>query len=388
MKNRKQSFFLREEKMRPHLFLVLSLFLILLYSSSASDETEYILKLDGNDFTLKANGKLYPIALDDVKDFDTGRVMDTDTLYVCGTDDTLVIPASTDLVPIKLNTPSRAISLFIWFDYTKTKIDEYTELLRQYNKFGRSSTAGFGDFKYSSYDDSNLAALNHKFNLDSIAGDGGDVERAINLMRWAHGIVRHNGSSYNPSPRNALNIIRVCADSGRGVNCRMIATILNEACLAVGLKARHLTCMPGDSTDNDCHVVDMIWSDSLNKWVMLDPTFRAYFENADGEILGPLDVRDAYINGDLPVLNDDIDRNGSPYNAVQYRSYMAKNLFRFLTPIESSFGYESRTGDVSWVYLYPTGYRTGLVGTADSTVKETGLQIDCHTDNAAWFWEE
>jgi len=374
--------------MHRRLFILISSIVVLASSLCAADKQEYILNVDSTGFTFVTRNYTSPVTLDMVKDLDTGRVVDVDTLFICSAFDTVTIPSSKEMVPVTIKAPSRDIILYIWFDSTPDQMQRFADLLREYENFDNSSIAGFPDFKYSPPDDSGLVELNHKYNLDSIAGGGSDVEKAMNLMYWTHGIVRHDGSSYNPNPRNALHIIQVCSDSGRGVNCRMMATIMNEACLSVGLKVRHLTCMPYDTADTDCHVVDMIWSDSLGKWVMLDPTFRAYFENADGELLGPMEVREAYINGDSLVLNKDIDWNGQGYDAVKYRGYMAKNLFRFLTPIESSFGYESDPGDVGWVYLYPLGYRPKLVGTADTTEKTSGHMIDYYTDNAGWFWEK
>jgi hypothetical protein len=189
-----------------------------------------------------------------------------------------------------------------------------------------------------------------------------------------------------PSPRNALNILKVCADSGRGINCRMMATVLNEACLAVGLKSRHLTCLPQDKQDTECHVVNMIWSDSLKKWLYMDPTFQGYFTNKTGVLLSPSEVREALVNGDSLVVNDGLDYNGTPHDPVQYKSYMAKNLFRFGAPLVSEFNYESNDEEVVSVYLNPVGYDSVLTATADSTTG-TARHISYYTDNATWFWE-
>ena len=53
-------------------------------------------------------------------------------------------------------------------------------------------------------------------------------------MHWVHNAVRHDGSSRNPTSRNAIDLIEVCRKENRGINCRMMAQVLNECYLAMG----------------------------------------------------------------------------------------------------------------------------------------------------------
>ena len=92
------------------------------------------------------------------------------------------------------------------------------------------------------------------------------------------------------------------------------------------------------------------------------------------------------VNGDSLIVNDDLDYNGTPHDPVVYKSYMAKNLFRFGAPLVSEFNYESNNGEVVQVYLNPVGYDSALTATADSATG-TVRYIRYYTDNAAWFWE-
>ncbi|HLN71695.1 MAG TPA: hypothetical protein VK205_00270, partial [Prolixibacteraceae bacterium] len=55
-----------------------------------------------------------------------------------------------------------------------------------------------------------LQELRRKYNLDSVAGNGSEVSRIINLMKWVHQQVRHDGNSKNPANRHADAIIEVC----------------------------------------------------------------------------------------------------------------------------------------------------------------------------------
>ena len=51
------------------------------------------------------------------------------------------------------------------------------------------------------------------FNLDS-AGSGDELSKIRNLMHWVHNAVRHDGSSSNPTSRNAIDLIEVCGGFG------------------------------------------------------------------------------------------------------------------------------------------------------------------------------
>jgi hypothetical protein len=202
-------------------------------------------------------------------------------------------------------------------------------------------------------------------------------------MRWAHGIVRHDGNSMNPTPRNAIHLIDVCKKEDRGINCRMMATILNEAYLAMGFKSRHITCLPFDKSDPDCHVITAVFAQSRGKWLYMDPTFEAYFMGEEGDPLGPGEVRTMMIAGVEPRLNPEINWNGEPYDADGYRLYMNKNLFRFSCPLGSEFSYESKDGPRSSVTLNPLGYDEEQAAEWDST---GSYIVKYYTQDAEDFW--
>lgn len=186
------------------------------------------------------------------------------------------------------------------------------------------------EWTYAVPSDSILRFDREYFNLDSIAGDGDDVSRIKNLMYWIHEVVRHDGSSYNPTSISLKDIIDVCKKEGRGVNCRMMAIMLTEALLAEGIPARYLTCQPKLwMFDSDCHVICMAWSESLGKWVWVDPTFAAYVTDENGLMLHPGEVRERLIADKPLVLNPDANWNHEEMQTKEdyLDYYMAKNLY-------------------------------------------------------------
>jgi hypothetical protein len=230
---------------------------------------------------------------------------------------------------------------------------DYPTILRKHAAYDTSEVADPPLFRYQAAGDSNLQRLRRQYDLDSVAGNGDEVSRIINLMEWVHGQVRHDGASDNPSLRNSLHLLQVCQEEHRGINCRMMATILNEVYLSMGFSSRHVTCSPADTTDPDCHVVTLVYSRALGKWVMMDPTFAGYFSDPQGTLCGIADVRARLASGQTVAPAPGLNWNGSPYDPAQYVSYITKNFYRFSCPLASEFGYESEDADRDYVDLRP-----------------------------------
>ena len=248
--------------------------------------------------------------------------------------------------------------------------------------------ASIPSFTYQSVTDSNLVALRKKFNLDSVAGNGDEISKLKRLLYWAHNSVRHDGNSSNPPSRNAIDLIAVCQKENRGVNCRMMSTILRDAYQAEGFDTRIVTCMPKDTTDNDCHVITVVWSKTLNKWVWMDPTFNAYVTDDKGNLLNIQEVRERLISGGPLVLNDDANWNNKQKETKEYYLgyYMSKNLFWLKCSVKSEWNVETYTKDgkpVDYINLYP-----GTYNTIHSDKKSTKWSTTYAINNPDIFWQK
>ena len=227
-------------------------------------------------------------------------------------------------------------------------------------------------FTYQPASDSNLVRVREYFNLDSIAGSGDDISKMKNIMYWLHDAIRHDGSSSWPDcPFNTISLYELCKREGRGLNCRFLAMMLNEFYLACGIPSRYLTCQSKAwKTDNDCHVINMAWSKSLNKWVWMDASFAAFVADENGRLLHPGEVRERLIK-DLPlVLNDDANWNHKEKQTVEnyLKTYMAKNLYFMSARIHSQYQPEGEGGGNSrMIYLAPKGFLNFDNATADDT---------------------
>ncbi len=242
--------------------------------------------------------------------------------------------------------------------YTQIKYREpYLKRLKRAKLYNQKQKRNIPKLTYLNQENENLKKIRKKFKLDSIAGKGNEISQLLNIMHWVHNIVRHDGSSNNPTLKNAIDLVKVCKVEKRGLNCRMMATILNECYLSMGYKSRMVTCMPKPLEFEDCHVINTVFSKQLNKWVWLDPTFDAYVMNEKGELLGLQEVRERLINDQPLILNPEANwnRENSQTKEDYLYNYMAKNLYRLETPLHSTYNYETRQKGkiVEYIQLLP-----------------------------------
>ncbi len=238
---------------------------------------------------------------------------------------------------------------------------DYKSILCDAAAYRADSVDTMPRFRYAAPNDRNLVRLRRKFNLDSIAGAGDEIAKILNLMTWVHDAVRHDGGSDNPSEKNAEAMIELCRREGRGVNCRMLAQILNECYLAMGFKSRFVTCMPR-KLFNDCHVINAVYSATLDKWVCVDPTFNAYVMDENGTLLSIAEVRERLRDGRPLVLNEDANWNRKSAQTKEYYLdyYMAKNLYYVICSEWSMYNTETRCEGrprMTYIALVPEGFR-------------------------------
>lgn len=269
----------------------------------------------------------------------------------------------------------------------------YLDKLKNAEKYNYSDNRFIPKFEYQATDNPNLIKIRKDLKLDSIAGTGNEISKILNLLHWVHNIIRHDGNSDNPTLKNAIDLIKVCKTENRGVNCRMMATILNECYLSIGIKSRYVTCMPKETEFDDCHVINMVYSYDLKKWVWIDPTFDAYVMNEKGELLGLSEVRERLINGKTLILNPDANwnRKNSQTKEEYLETYMAKNLYRLKTPLVSQ--YDSETWkpekEITYIELLPLDGIEQTPQKNEETNAKTGVtHINYKTNNPNLFWTD
>lgn len=278
--------------------------------------------------------------------------------------------------------------------YQLKNIGDFLFILKKAGKYNTNDNRPFPKFTYQSSDNPNLVALRKAFNLDSIAGKGTDVLKILNLLYWIHNLVPHDGNHENPVIKNAISMIAECKRDNRGLNCRGLATVLNECYLSLGIKSRIVTCLPKDSLkiDNDCHVINLVYSDTLKKWLWIDPTFNAYVMNEKGEMLSIEEVRERIINDKPVILNPDANWNNQNPQTKEYYllNYMAKNLYMLECPVSSQYNMETSEGGRTYEYikLLPLDYYEQLPDkTEEKKEKSNTTWTTYKTNNPKLFWQ-
>ncbi len=253
---------------------------------------------------------------------------------------------------------------------------DYLATLKAAPGYVNEDTSTRPKWEYQAPSDSNLVRVRQYFRLDSVvAGCGTEVDSIKALMVYIHDTFRHDGSIANPDgPRNAINYGEACKNGAHTLNCRGLATVLNECYLAMGFHSRLITCYPKVFV-NDCHVINTVWSRSLDKWLWMDPTNAAWVTDDQGNLLSIAEVRDRLRN-DLPVMiNEDANWNHQSQQSTQHYlyNYMAKNLYELQAWSRSCFGTEGELNrGAHYILLIPDGETRD--GKADTTYDD------------AYFW--
>ena len=273
-------------------------------------------------------------------------------------------------------------------------VNDYMYILKKAGKYNLADNRPLPQFTYQSADEPHLIELRRAFKLDSVAGKGTDVFQIISLLHWIHNLVPHDGQHTNPTVKNAMSMIAVCKRDSRGLNCRGLATVLNECYLAMGFKSRFVTCLPKDSLkiDNDCHVINMVYAKSLNKWIWIDPTNDAYVMDETGTLLGLGEVRDRLVNDKPLIVNPDANWNHKQSTLKQdyLYNYMAKNLYILECPVRSEYDTETVLPGkkVEYVRLLPLDYFKQTPDVAESgDASKDYKTVFYKTNNPAAFWQ-
>ena len=300
-----------------------------------------------------------------------------------------------DSITIQLNQKTGTYNFIILLNGKDSAFAQIKYQLPYIIKLKKAKKYNFDDkrfipqFTYQPQNDPKLVKVRQNLKLDSITGTGNEISKILNLMHWVHSVVRHDGNGRNPVSKNALDLISVCRKEKRGVNCRMMATILNECYLSMGIKSRFITCMPKETNFDDCHVINMVYSTDLKKWIWIDPTFDAYVMNEKGELLGIEEVRERLINDKPLILNPEANwnREESQTKAEYLGNYMAKNLYRLLCPLASEYDSETwkKGKEITRIELLPLD---GIVQTPQKNVESfpDNKFIYYKTNNPNLFW--
>jgi hypothetical protein len=158
------------------------------------------------------------------------------------------------------------------------------------------------NFSYADSSDENLTKLRDTYDLETIAGQGTETDRIINLTRWVYQLTGHANEPEIPKELNAFSLIRLAKDEHMQINCYMKTIILNEIFLAMGFASRWTHLLPHSHEEDESHFVTSVYSPALGKWIFMDPDFGVYVTDEKGAILGVAEIRNRLITGEQLVV--------------------------------------------------------------------------------------
>lgn len=258
----------------------------------------------------------------------------------------------------------------------KMKLAERVELLQHAGSYAPDSII----FNIHSLRDSIRAQeINEYFNIDSIIGNSATAwEKTLALTKFVATHIPHANQKVMPEKRNAIALWEYTQNIEPAFNCRLHSIMLFELLSAADISATFITCMPKDSTDSDCHVVNQVWLPELNKWAMIDSDFGGnYATDKSGTPLSLAEIRERYISGEDIYFHNEFTEGSNEIN--YYYAYMAKNTYWFSCWETLSYFQEdavNRGREIGRkIYLVPSGFE--------------GFDIeegDMVTTNADIFW--
>lgn len=219
--------------------------------------------------------------------------------------------------------------------------------------------------------DTALQRVREHFRLDTLGGST-TWERTMRLGRAVARTIPHGNPDSVPPHRNAISLWEYYRQTQKPLNCRHHSIILNGLLTASGIDSRYVTCMPADSTDNDCHVVNIVWLPETRRWAMIDSDQNFYVTDQTGGLLDLRQMRE-YLTDGRPLR---AHRLFGDEKRSDYFAYMAKNLYWF-TCIEDS-GFDSENDrSLRSVHLIPQGF---------AGYKLWGNRNNVVTSDADRFW--
>lgn len=221
-------------------------------------------------------------------------------------------------------------------------------------------------FRFAQIPDSARAAEVYRyFRLDTLLSPTATTwENATRLARLVADNVPHDNPPKTdegwPQVHTAIGYWKH-NQKRRGLNCRHHSIMLYELLTASGIKARFVTCLPEDSTDGDCHVVNHVWLPELSKWAMLDSDGFFYYTLPNDTIpLSLAEMRQHITNGH-PMQLHGLDTAANAYaehDKRWKRPYWSKNLYWFEVHEQHCFGRENNEHPADrLIALIPSGWQ-------------------------------
>lgn len=223
-------------------------------------------------------------------------------------------------------------------------------------------------------DSGRATEIREYFQLDTLYGETASTwEKTLAIARFVATNIPHANQTIQPEKRNAIYLWEYTKNTEPAFNCRLHSIMMFELLSSVGIPATNITCMPADSKDNDCHVVNQVWLPELEKWVMIDSDSGGFYAtDEEGNLLSLQEMREFYIQGKHICYHPQFGEAAG--EDCWYYDYMAKNTYWFSCWETLHFDQEPAAGkDVGrYIHLVPEGFKPFGVNRGDIVTGDAG----------------
>lgn len=223
-------------------------------------------------------------------------------------------------------------------------------------------------------DQERAAEIREYFQLDTLYDETASTwEKTLAIARFVATNIPHANQTIQPEKRNAIYLWEYTKNTEPAFNCRLHSIMMFELLSSVGITASYITCMPQDSNDNDCHVVNQVWLPELGKWVMIDSDSGGFYAtDDDGNLLSLQEMREFYISGKHICYHPEFGEAAG--DDCWYYDYMAKNTYWFSSWETIHFDQEPAAGKDSgrYIHLVPKGFTPFGSNSSDIVTNDAG----------------
>jgi len=202
------------------------------------------------------------------------------------------------------------------------------------------------EFHHEEYGVEQLQTLRRLYDYDEYAREGeSELEQMLLLQQWVFDTIAYGGAREYTQLRNSLTILSK-ARQGEVFWCNNFAAVFMQCAVSLGWTARYVFFR---TPLGDTHISNDIWSNELEKWILLDATWNIHIRK-NGVPLSIAEIRQEWIE------NDGADLEYIYGAADRAQSYSAREL-----PIErdESMLWKWWPVDDQWIsFTYAVAYLT------------------------------
>lgn len=214
-----------------------------------------------------------------------------------------------------------------------------------------------GVFPQIRYEDSNseeLIRLRKKFGIDRYYESEDEIRYICFLKKKAVDLLSFKGKELEDHRYDIIDpidIVQMAKMDGFSLNCRYKTYLFTLMALAVGFKARMVSCMSMDLRYCGCHWVTEIYSNKYSKWIVVDVPMDFFYFDEKGIPLNLLEMRQRIIEN-RPIKMLSTNKRHIQYAQDYWKIYAFR--FKFLSVNSSDF---FRMKEKEFFYLNPKGFK-------------------------------